>query len=55
MFIGFIPVILHTLLENKLRKHDMLNTYTVNQALDLLPKNTGGNLPSGGQTVLTIL
>ncbi|NOY74620.1 MAG: hypothetical protein GXP32_02375 [Kiritimatiellaeota bacterium] len=51
MFIGFIAVILHTLLENRLRKHDMLNTMTVNQSLDLLRKIRVG-IASGGRKAI---
>ena len=38
LFIGFVAVILHVLLENRLRKYDLLNSVTVNQAFDFLRK-----------------
>jgi len=54
MFLGFIAVILHTSMENLLRKHDMLNTITVNQAFDLLRKIRVGISPAGQKTLLEI-
>lgn len=54
MFLGFISVILHTSMENLLRKNDMLNTITVNQAFDLLRKVRVGISPGGQKTLLEI-
>lgn len=54
MFLGFIAVILHTSMENLLRKNDMLNTVTVNQAFDLLRKVRVGISPDGRKTLLEI-
>lgn len=51
LFIAFIAVILHVLIENRLRKYDLLNAVTVNQALDLLRKIRIG-ITSGGKCVL---
>jgi transposase len=51
MFIAFIAVILHVLMENKLRKQGLINSVTVNQAFDLLRKIRIG-ITSGGGKVL---
>jgi len=54
MFIGFIAVILHALMENKLRKHGLLNSTTVNQAFDLLRKIRVAISSSGQRTLQEI-
>lgn len=54
MFLGFIAVILHTAMENLLRKHDMLSEVTVNNAFDLLRKIRVGINPGGQKTLLEI-
>ena len=51
MFIAFIAVILHALIENKLWKQGLINSVTVNQAFDLLRKIRVG-ITSGGGKVL---
>ena len=38
MFIAFLAVALHKMVENKLRKAELLNTMTVNKAMDLARK-----------------
>ena len=51
LFIGFVAVILHVLMENRPRKRGLLNSYTVNQAFDLLRKIRVG-ITSSGKKVL---
>jgi transposase len=51
MFLGFIAVILYISMENLLRKHELLNRVTVNQAFDLLRKVRIG-ISSNGQRSL---
>jgi len=47
MFIAFVAVVLRTLMENRLRKHGMMNALTVNQSFDLLRKIRVAVTPNG--------
>ena len=54
LFIGFVAVILRVLLENRLRKYDLLNSVTVNQTFDFLRKIHIGITASDRRALQTI-